>query len=64
MFVCFTGRIEPLPDESVFAEFPWVLMRHQAIEMVCAHVLQGKEPLPHHRGVLGASVHINDHKWS
>ena len=37
---------------------------NQGLGVVCAHVLQGKEPLPHHKGVLGASVHINDHKWS
>ena len=32
MFVCFKGRIE-----SVFAEFPGVLMRHEAIEMIDIH---------------------------
>ena len=33
------------------------LMRHEAIEMVCAHVLQGQEPPPHRWGVLGAASH-------
>jgi hypothetical protein len=28
-------------------------MRHEAIEMVCAHVGQGKEAPPHNWGVLG-----------
>ena len=31
-------------------------MRHKAIEMVCPHILQGREPPPHHRGLLGASA--------
>ena len=30
-------------------------MRHEAIEMVCAHVGQGREPPPHHIDELGAS---------
>ena len=34
------GTIAPLPQESksVFAEFPGLVMRHKAIEVVCAHV--------------------------
>ena len=31
-------------------------MRLEAIEMVCAHVTQGREPPPHWGGVLGVSV--------
>ena len=31
-------------------------MRHEAIEMVCAHVGQGREPPPHHSGVLEVSA--------
>ena len=27
----FKGRVAPLPDESVFAEFPGLLMRHEAM---------------------------------
>ena len=50
-FVCFKARIE-----SVFAEFPGVLMRHVDIEMVCAQVSQSREPPPHLGGVFGASV--------
>ena len=42
--------------ESVFAEFPGVIMRHESIEMVCAHVLQSREPPPHNWGLLGASA--------
>ena len=41
LFVClFMGTIAPLPQESksVFAEFPGLVMRHKAIEVVCAHV--------------------------
>ena len=30
-------------------------MRHEAIEMGCAHIGQGREPPPHRVGVLGAS---------
>ena len=62
MFVCFKGRIDPLPDESLFAEFPGLLMRQKAIEMVCAHVLQSQEPPPHRGGVLAVLAHINGHK--
>ena len=53
LFVCFKGRIEPLPDKSVFAEFPRVLMKHEAIEIVCAHITQSREPPPYHGDVLG-----------
>ena len=42
--------------KSVFAEFPVLLMRHEAIEMVCAHVPQSREPSPHHWGVLGDNI--------
>ena len=38
--------------ESIFAEFPRILMRHEAIEMVCAHVPQSQEPPPPCGGVL------------
>ena len=41
LFVClYMGTIAPLPHESksVFAEFPGLVMRHKAIEVVCAHV--------------------------
>ena len=31
-------------------------MRHEAIEMVSAHVGQGPEPPPHHSDVLGVSA--------
>ena len=31
--------------KSVFAEFPGLVMRHEAIEMVCAHVAKTKHPL-------------------
>ena len=31
-------------------------MRHEAIEMVCAHILQGQEPPPDRQGVFGASA--------
>ena len=33
-----------------------MLMRQEAIEMVCAHVPQSREPPPHFGGILGASV--------
>ena len=59
MFVCFKGRIEPLPDESGFAEFLGVLLRHEAIKMVCAYVPQSRELPPHCGGVLGASDYTN-----
>ena len=42
--------------KSVFAEFPVLLMRHEAIEMVCAHVGQGREPPSRHSDVLGVSA--------
>ena len=32
-------------------------MRHEAIEMVCAHVGQDRAPPPHHSDVLGVHVH-------
>ena len=32
-------------------------MRHEAIEMVCAHVGQDQEPPPHRKGVLRVSAH-------
>ena len=35
-----------------------LLMRHEAIEMVCAHFGQGREPPPRCGGVLGVSAHI------
>ena len=31
-------------------------MRHEAIEVLCAHVLQGQAPPPHHSDVLGIST--------
>ena len=31
-------------------------MRHEAIEMVFTHILQGQEPPLHRLGVLGAST--------
>ena len=56
MFVClFKGRIAPLPRiKSLFAEFSGLVIRHEAIKMVCAHVPQSRETPPHRRGVLGA----------
>ena len=47
MFVCFKGRIKPLPDESnlYLQSSLRVLMRQKAIEMVCVHVPQGREHL-------------------
>ena len=54
LFVCSrVGSLLGLTNQSVFAEFPRLLMRHKAIEMVCAHIGQGREPPPHHGGVLG-----------
>ena len=32
-------------------------MRHEAIEMVCAHVPQSQEPPPHCGGILGGLAH-------
>ena len=34
-----------------------ILMRHEAIERVCAKVPQSWKPTPSHGGVLGASAH-------
>ena len=34
-------------------------MRHEAIEMVCAHVPQSREPPSHLGGVLGASAYAH-----
>ena len=53
MFVQGWNRSFASRIKSVFAEFPGLLMRHEAIEMVCAHIGQGREPPPHHGGVLG-----------
>ena len=44
VFVCFKGSLPGIG--SIFAELPMVLMRHKAIEMVCAHIPQSREP--HH----------------
>ena len=42
--------------KSVFAEFPGLLMRHEAIEMVFAHICQGQKPPTHHNDELGVSA--------
>ena len=42
--------------KSVFAEFPGLVMRHEAIEVVCAHVHQDQAPPPHHSDELEMSA--------
>jgi len=44
------GRIEPLPEESnpYLQSSPKVLIRHEAIDMVFAHVPQSRDPPPHY----------------
>ena len=42
-------------NKTIFAEFPGLVMRHEAIEMVCAHIRQDQAPPPHHRDVKGMS---------
>ena len=56
LFVSREGSNLCLTNHSLFAEFPGVLIRHEAIEMVCAHIPQSREPPPN-CSVLGASTH-------
>ena len=58
LFVClYMGTNAPLPHESksVFAEFPGLVMRHKAIEVVCAQVHKDQAPPSHNSDVLGMS---------
>ena len=51
LFVSRVGLLLCLMNQIRICRVPRVLMRHEAIEMVCAHVSQGREPPPHHSDV-------------
>ena len=56
LFVSRVGSLLCLTNRIRICRNPRLIMRHEAIEMGCAHVGQVQEPPPHCRGVLEASA--------